>query len=109
LFESLAAGVPVVVSDLPGMRPIVLDDPAGVLGAVCDPSDPASIGAAIRSILEQSRADGGELRRRCLGAAHARWNWEHESLPLVALYEELGARIAAAAGSSPDGPQARRS
>jgi glycosyltransferase involved in cell wall biosynthesis len=90
LWESLAAGVPVVVSDFPAMRPIVLDDPAGALGAVCDPADPASIARAIRTIIESPPEARAELRRRCLEAAHVRWNWEQESATLAELYADLG-------------------
>ena len=89
LWESLAAGVPVVVSDFPAMRPIVLDDPSGELGAVCDPAAPASIAAAIRAIVELPPEARAELRAKCLEAAHARWNWEQESATLVGLYSEL--------------------
>ncbi len=89
LWESIAAGVPVVVSDFPAMRPIVLDDPSGALGAVCDPADPASIAEAIRTIVERPPEARAELRRRCLEAAHARWNWEQESATLIELYGEL--------------------
>lgn len=91
LFESMAVGLPVVSSDFPSRRRIVLDDPAGPLGAVCDPTSPASIAAAIRSILDLSAAERADLRRRILRAAHERWNWETESARLVALYEELAA------------------
>ena len=52
LFESLAVGLPVVSSDFPERRRIVIDDPDGPLGAVCDPTDPVALGAAIRSILD---------------------------------------------------------
>ena len=90
LFECLAAGVPVVASDFPGMRRIVIDDPDGPLGAVCDPTDPDAIAAAIRGILELEPAARADLRRRCLRAAHERWNWETESATLLALYAELG-------------------
>ena len=91
LFESLMAGVPVVVSDFPPMRDIVLDPVRGPLGAVCDPSDPASIAAAIRSILDLDPAARAALRTRVLEAAHRRWNWETEAAVLVALYAELAA------------------
>ncbi len=91
LFESLAAGVPVVSSDFPARRRIVLEDPAGPLGAVCDPTRPASIATAIRSILELDPAARDRLRARCLRTAHARWNWETESAKLVRLYAELAA------------------
>lgn len=89
LFESLAAGVPVVVSDFPVMRRIVLDDPAGPLGEVCDPSAPASIAAAIRSVIGSPAAAREALRDRCRSAAQERWNWETESVGLLELYDDL--------------------
>jgi glycosyltransferase involved in cell wall biosynthesis len=94
LFEGLAAGLPVAVSDFPAMREIVLDDPDAPLGAVCRPDDPADVARAIRSIIDLSPAEYADLRRRCLRAAHERWNWETESGHLVGLYEELAARFA---------------
>lgn len=94
LFESLATGLPVVVSDFLEMRRIVLEDPDGPLGAVCDPADPASVAAAIRSILDLSPEERDGLRARCLHAAHERWNWETESAHLVALYDALALEAA---------------
>lgn len=89
LFECLAAGVPVVASDFPEMRRIVLGDPDGPLGAVCDPASVADVARAIREIVELPADAMAELRRRCLKAAHERWNWETESARLVALYADL--------------------
>ena len=89
LFESLAAGVPVVASDFPEMRRIVLDDPDAPLGAVCDPADPSSIARAIRSVLERPADETAALRARCLRAAHERYNWETEVSRLVSLYRDL--------------------
>lgn len=89
LWECLAAGVPVVVSDFQVMREIVLGDPTGPLGAVCDPAQPASIAAAIRDIIDPSDDDLSTMRRRCLQSAHDRWNWETESVKLLALYDEI--------------------
>jgi glycosyltransferase involved in cell wall biosynthesis len=89
LFECLAAGVPVIVSDFPTMRRIVMDHPGGPLGTACDPADPAAIAAAIRSILELDRSEVEALRGRCLRAARERWNWEHESAGLITLYADL--------------------
>ncbi len=89
LFESLAAGVPVVTSDLPVRRRIVCDDPDGPLGALCDASDPDSIAAAIRSLLEVTAEEAAERRARILRAAHARWSWEREGARLAALYADL--------------------
>ncbi|GIW20615.1 MAG: hypothetical protein KatS3mg065_0911 [Chloroflexota bacterium] len=89
LFESLAAGVPVVASAFPAMRRILLEDPLGPLGAVCDPTDPRSIAAAIRSILELPPEERAALRARCRRSALERWNWETEGAKLVRLYERL--------------------
>ena len=91
LFEGLAAGVPVLASDFPPMRAIVLDDPEGPLGAVCDPTDPASIAAGLRELLTLDPVAAAELRARCLRAAHARYAWEAEAEKLLALYRELDA------------------
>lgn len=89
LFEALGAGVPVVASDFPPMRRIVIDDPDGPLGAVCDPTDPVAIAAAIRTLLERTPTEIADLRRRCLAAAHSRYSWEIDSARLVALYDRL--------------------
>jgi glycosyltransferase involved in cell wall biosynthesis len=89
LFECLAAGVPVVSSDFPERRRIVIDDPEGPLGALCDPTSPASIGAAIRSILDLDPAARAELRARCLRAAAARYTWEAQVPALLATYTRV--------------------
>ena len=99
LFECLAAGIPVVSSDFPGRRRIILDDPDGPLGAVCDPADPVAIAHAVRSLIDQSSAARADLRARCLRAAHLRWNWETEVARLLALYDDL-----AGAGAERPGP-----
>jgi glycosyltransferase involved in cell wall biosynthesis len=97
LFECLAAGVPVVVSDLPAVRRIV-DDPAGPLGAICDPREPASVAAAIRSILELKPPERLALRNRCLAAARDRWNWETEAQGLIETYQRIAAERPRPAG-----------
>jgi glycosyltransferase involved in cell wall biosynthesis len=89
LFESLAAGLPVVASDFPEMSDIILADPDGPLGAVCRPDDPAAIARAIASIVDRPAVEREALRARCLAAAHARWNWETEMIGLFDLYRDL--------------------
>lgn len=98
LFEAIAAGVPIVTSDFPLRRQIVLDDPGGPLGAVCDPTNPASVAAAIRSIIELSPDESAALRKRVRNAANIRWNWEREGDVLVTAYRAL----------MPDGPNGGR-
>ncbi len=95
LFESLAAGVPVVASDFAPMRRIVIDDPDGPLGAVCNPTDPAALAAAIRSLLDLPPTDSAALRARCLEAAHARYAWEIDGGRLLDLYARLSGPPAA--------------
>src|SRR3954452_20913548 len=86
LFESLAAGVPVVASDLPGMAPIVRSTDAGVL---CDPTSPASIAAAITTIVTAEPAERDAIRERALRAAHERYNWEAQVGTLFSVYGDL--------------------
>lgn len=102
LWEALAAGLPVVVSDFPAMRRVVLGDPNGPLGVTTTPT-PAGIAAGIRQILDQPAEDRAALRARCLAAAHDRWNWETEAAGLLALYDRLAAGKPAATGPSTSG------
>ena len=57
LFESMAVGLPVVSSDFTERRRIILDDPEGPLGAVCDPTSPGrSRPRSVRSWNSRRRA-----------------------------------------------------
>jgi len=89
LFESIGAGVPVVGSDFATMRDILLGDPDGPLGAVCDPTNPYDVATAIHSILSMSPSNRAALRARCIRAAAARWNWEAQATRLTELYRSL--------------------
>ena len=89
LFECLSAGIPVVASDFPPVRRIVVDDPDGPLGAVCDPADAEAIAEALRGVLEADEVAAAALRDRCRRAADLRWNWETESRKLTDLYADL--------------------
>ncbi len=89
LFEAMAAGVPIVASDLPGMATIVRETGAGVL---CDPTSAAGVAAAIQSILDappDARAAFGE---RGLAAVRERYNWEAQMDVLLAEYGRLTGR-----------------
>ncbi|SHK16323.1 glycosyltransferase family 4 protein [Rhodothermus profundi] len=85
LFEYMAAGIPVVASDLPLIREIVAPAEAGIL---VDPRDVRAIAEAIRWLLEhpgEAQAMGQRGRRLFLTSLH----WEREAAKLLALYERV--------------------
>ena len=89
LFEAMAAGVPSVVTDLPGMAPIVRETGCGIL---VDPDAPSEIGDAIRTILALPPEEWEAWRRRCLQAAHSTYNWETQVGRLLEVYGRLTGR-----------------
>ena len=88
LFEAMAAGVPVVASDLPGMATIVNETGCGVL---VDPTSPDAIAAGLRSVLDAGPTERRAMADRALQAAHDRYNWETQVETLLALYDRLTA------------------
>jgi glycosyltransferase involved in cell wall biosynthesis len=86
LLEAMAAGVPVVASDLPGMADIVRE---AACGELCDPTSPDSIAAAIRRLLEAPDAERVACAARALAAAHGRYNWETQLGYLLEVYGRL--------------------
>jgi glycosyltransferase involved in cell wall biosynthesis len=89
LLEAIAVGVPVVASDLPGMAGIVEEIGCGVL---CDPTDPASIASAVRTLLDASPAERDARRERTLAAAQGTYSWEAQLETLLAEYGRLTGR-----------------
>jgi glycosyltransferase involved in cell wall biosynthesis len=89
LFEALAAGVPVVASDLPGMAPIVRETGCGIL---VDPTDAAGIAAALRDVLATPADEMSAWRARCSAAARDTYNWERQMEGLLAEYSRLTGR-----------------
>jgi glycosyltransferase involved in cell wall biosynthesis len=86
LLEAIAAGVPVVASDLPGMADIVTQTGAGEL---CNPTSPEDIAAAVRRVLSSTPEERSARRSRILGVAHERLSWAHQAETLLRLYREL--------------------
>ena len=86
LFEAMAAGVPAVVSELPGMATIVTETGSGLL---VDPADPVAIRRAIEEIASLDDAAWLAWRRRCLAAAHDRYSWETQVGRLIEEYGRL--------------------
>ena len=86
LWEAMAAGVPVVAADLPGMRAVIDETGCGV---VCDPTDPAAIAIAIRGLLDLGGDGLRAVGERGLAAAHASYSWERQFEELERVYDRL--------------------
>jgi len=86
LWEAIAAGVPVVASDLPGMAPVI--DEIGC-GITCDPTDPGAIASAIDRLLEIGPEERQTMRARIRDAARDRYNWHAQASVLFAAYDRL--------------------
>jgi glycosyltransferase involved in cell wall biosynthesis len=85
MFEYMAAGIPVIASDIPLWRAIVHEHACGIC---VDPYDPAAIAAAIDFCVlcpEHAQRMGENGRRAVLD----RYNWPVESEKLVGFYETL--------------------
>jgi glycosyltransferase involved in cell wall biosynthesis len=87
--EAMAAGVPSVCSDHPGMGPIARATGCGI---PVPPDDIDAIAAAIRSIVGAPDAERQELRARALTAAHDTYNWESQVEALLDEYTRLTGR-----------------
>lgn len=83
LFEYVAAGLPVVVADLPEAGRLVRERR---IGWCADPAQPESVAAALREAL--ARRDDEELGRHLRQAAEE-LNWGLEKQRLLAVYDEL--------------------
>ncbi len=86
LYAYLMAGLPMVASDFPGLREIVIGED---VGGVFDPSSAESIAAAMRGLLgEPVRL--AQMSDRARELAESRYNWGMESQRLLQAYETLG-------------------
>ena len=85
----MAAGVPVVASDLPGMADIVRSTGCGRL---VDPTDPAAIAAAIRDVLDAPPEERAAIGRRGLDAHLRTYHWEAQAEHLLVEYGRLTGR-----------------
>lgn len=83
LAEAMAAGVPVVASDLPGYRAVLRD---GRAGRLTPPGDPVALADALHDLLEDE-----EERRRLAAAgsaAAAELSWSRITGSIIDAYEE---------------------
>ncbi|HEY0797177.1 MAG TPA: glycosyltransferase family 4 protein [Acidisarcina sp.] len=87
LFEYMAAGLPVIMSDFPYIRSVVQDANCGIL---VDPLNPVESANAIVWIM-QHPAEAAEMGRRGQRAVAEHYNWEHEAEGLIATYKQVRA------------------
>jgi len=85
MLEAMAAGLPVVVSDVAGAREVVTD---GVTGLVVRPGDPTALARVAERLL-----DDASLRKRLAQAGRRlvlqQFKWEKVVSDTVALYDRL--------------------
>jgi glycosyltransferase involved in cell wall biosynthesis len=86
LFESLMAGVPVVVAD--GTEHCRFVTREGV-GACAEIDRPAAVAEAIAGLLDLPADQRGRLRGHCRTLALERYTWEIQQAGLVGLYRRL--------------------
>ncbi len=85
MFEYMAAGIPVIASDIPLWRGILESNDCGIC---VDPYDPAAIASAIDYFVlnpDIARRMGCNGRQAILD----KYNWPVESAKLIAFYEDL--------------------
>ncbi len=85
LYEYMAAGLPVIVSDFPLWRGIVEDAGCGLL---VDPTDPAAIAEAMQWILEHPE-EARAMGRRGREAVEQKYDWAQEKQTLINFYSRL--------------------
>jgi phosphatidylinositol alpha-mannosyltransferase len=83
LVEAMAAGLPVVASDIPGYREVVRHDVEGIL---VPPSDPRRLAAAVSRILDEPELGRGMGRAGRVRAG--RYSWDQVAREVEAAYEE---------------------
>jgi len=110
LFESIMAGVPVVVSKGNEQCRLTSDEKIGVC---VDIDDPAAIAAACADLLTAPTDERRVLRTHCREVALGKYTWAHTAVGLVELYRKLAREGAPAVpgpsirdGASPRGGDA---
>ena len=91
LFQYMAAGLPVVVSDLPEMGALVREAGAGL---TVDGRSPAQIAEALRALLENP-ALREEMGARGRDAVRHRYNWQTSAAELLDVYAAIPVPTAA--------------
>jgi glycosyltransferase involved in cell wall biosynthesis len=86
LFESLMAGVPVVVAERTEHCRFVT---AEAVGTCADVDRPGAVAGAVASLLDMAAPDRAALRAHCRTLALAKFSWEDQQAGIVGLYRLL--------------------
>ncbi len=81
----MAAGLPVVVSDLPTIRPIVERHTCGLLA---DPPKPEEVAAGLQTLLNDPEL-AEQMGQRGYKAITEHYNWDNEVKTLLAVYRSI--------------------
>ncbi len=87
LLEGMAAGVPVIASDIPGYRAVIEGDGSQPAGLLCAPGSPQALAHALRRVL-----DDAELRRSLIAAGRVRadaHDWPHVATRVAEVYAKV--------------------
>lgn len=87
-YEAIMFGLPVVASDLPGLRQDTLDNGVGPVGIVCNPLDVPSMAREIEAVIfDNAKID--MFKKNAFELAATRWNWENQEKKLIERYRKL--------------------
>ena len=85
MFEYMSAGIPVIASDFPLWREIVLGNQCGLC---VDPMDSVAIANAINYLAQHPR-EARQMGENGLRAVRERYNWPREENKLLAFYNRI--------------------
>jgi glycosyltransferase involved in cell wall biosynthesis len=85
LFEYMSASIPVIASDFPFIREVVVEADCGLL---VQPDDTRQIASAMAQVLHHPQ-DAARMGENGLRAARERYNWQVEEKKLLSFYETL--------------------
>jgi glycosyltransferase involved in cell wall biosynthesis len=85
IFEYMAAGVPIVSSDLPSIREILVDKKTGLL---VEPENVEKLARAIIKLI-QDRKLSNQLSSNGRKKVEENYSWAAVTRKLIGLYEEL--------------------
>jgi glycosyltransferase involved in cell wall biosynthesis len=91
LWEAMAAGTPVLASDMPGARAVVSETGCG---RVVDPTDAVAVARVLREMLALGAEGLRAMGDQGLAAAHTTYAWERQFEVLDGVYARILARTA---------------